>query len=201
MPPSLPAATSWLGTWSRPPDRPAQVALGAAVALAAVALTPGGPQRLASFLDVAGLTDLTRRRRFLTVAPLFTAFLSLAYIAFYLRGGPRAPEAAVYWLQGRAMSHGDLSWAVPGPIASFRAKGLLLSPSDRLSAIVAPGYPLLLAGTFLVGAPMLWDPPAAGLVAATWIRAHGWQRFRRTAPRDELPRNEMPRNEMPRNEM
>jgi hypothetical protein len=198
MPPTLPAATAWLGTWSRPPDRPAQVALGAAVALAAVALTPGGARRLASFLDVAGLADLTRRRRFLTVAPLFTAFLSLAYIAFYLRGGPRAPEAAVYWLQGRAMSHGDLSWAVPGPTVSFRARGLLLSPSDRLSAIVAPGYPLLLAATFLVGAPMLVGPLlAAGLVAATWMLARELAADSgERPPRDEMPRNEMPRNEM-----
>ena len=189
MPPSLPAATAvWLGTWSYPPDRPAQVALGASLALAAIAVTPGGPRRLASLLDFAGLADLARRRRFLIVVPLFAAFLSLGYIAFYLRGGPRAPEAAVYWLKGRALSHGDLSWTAAGPTASFRAKDLLLLAPDRLSAIVAPGYPLLLAATFLVGAPMLVGPLlAAALAAATWALARELAADAgESAPRDEM---------------
>ncbi|HEY8039394.1 MAG TPA: hypothetical protein VIF15_06350 [Polyangiaceae bacterium] len=167
------AAAAWLGTWSRPPDRPAQVALGAAVALLAIALVPGGPRWLASALDFTTVGDLTRRRRFLTVAAFVAAFLSLGYIAFYLRGGPRAPDAAAYWLEGRAMSHGELAWAAPEPSASFRARFLLFAPPDRLAGIFPPGYPLLLAAGFLVGAPMLVGPLlAAILVAATWWLAH-----------------------------
>jgi hypothetical protein len=169
-PPAAPAAMTWLGTWSRPPDRPAEVALGLAAALVATALVPGGPRWLASVVDFASLVDVTRRRRFLTIAGFVSAFLSLAYIAFYLRGGPRAPEAATYWLQGRALSHGALHWTVSEPSASFRARDLLFAAPDRIAGIFPPGYALLLAPAFLVGAPMLLGPLlAAALVVATWL--------------------------------
>jgi hypothetical protein len=169
-PPAAPAAAAWLGTWSRPADRPAQIALGLAAALIAVVLVPGGPRWLGSLFDFASLTDVTRRRRFLTIAGFVAAFLSLAYVAFYLRGGPRAPDAAVYWLQGRALSHGELRWSVPEPSASFRARDLLFAAPDRVAGIFAPGYALLLAPGFLVRAPMLVGPLlAAALVAATWL--------------------------------
>src|SRR5580693_6971029 len=96
LPPVLPHP--WLGTWARPPDRPSQVALAAAVGLLVVALVPGGPWRLISTLDSLGMGDLKRRRRFLVIASFVAAFLSLGYVAFYLRGGPRAASAATYWL-------------------------------------------------------------------------------------------------------
>lgn len=162
----------WLGTWSRPPDRPSQVALAVGVALLLVALVPGGPRWLGSMLEATGALELRRRRRFLFVASFVAAFLSLGYIAFYLRGGPRAPEAATYWLQGRALSHGKLAWTAQNPTASFRAKNLLLTIPDRLSGIFPPGYALLLAPAFLLGAPMLIGPLlAAALVPATWFLA------------------------------
>jgi len=61
-------------------------------------------------------------------------------------------------------------------------------PPDRLSAIVAPGYPLLLAATFLVGAPMLVGPLlAAALAAATWALARELAADAgESAPRDEM---------------
>src|ERR1019366_10738750 len=98
--------------------------------------------------------DMTRRRRFLVVTSFIAAFLSLGYIALYLRGGPRAAEAATYWLQGRAMAHGQLAWTVSEPSASFRARDLLFPAPDHVSGIFPPGYPVLLAPAFLVGAPM-----------------------------------------------
>ena len=172
LPPAAPAAAAWIGTWSRPPDRPAEVALGVGAALVVLALVPGGPRWLASLLDFASVVDVTRRRRFLMVAAFVAAFLSLGYIAFYLRGGPRAADAATYWLQGRAMAHGHLGWAVPEPSASFRARDLLFSAPDHLSGIFPPGYAVLLAPAFLVGAPMLVGPLlAAALVVATWLLA------------------------------
>ena len=171
--PAAVAVTVWLGTWARPPDPPAQAALAVGAALLAVGLVPGGTGWLASTIDLASVADLGRRRRFLTVAGFAAAFLSLGYIAFYLRGGPRAPEAAAYWLQGRALSHGALSWTSPEPTANFRASNLLFRAPDRLSGIFPPGYPLLLAAGFLVGAPMLIGPLlAAALVVATWLLAH-----------------------------
>jgi hypothetical protein len=178
MPPSSPAApaasaaAAWIGVWSRPPDRPAQIALAVAGVLLALALVPGGPRWLATVLDFASLVDLGRKRRFLTIGAFVAAFLSLGYVAFYLRGGPRAAEAATYWLQGRAMAHGELAWTVPDPSASFRAHDLLFSAPDRQSGIFPPGYPLLLAPAFLVGAPMLVGPlVAAVLVIVTWLLA------------------------------
>jgi hypothetical protein len=140
--------------------------------LLVVALVPGGPRWLGSMLEATGAVELRRRRRFLFVAAFVAAFLSLGYIAFYLRGGPRAPEAATYWLQGRAMSHGRLAWTAEDPTASFRAKNLLLTLPDRLSGIFPPGYALLLGAAFLLGAPMLVGPlVAAALVPATWLLA------------------------------
>jgi hypothetical protein len=140
--------------------------------LVTVALVPGGPRWLASILELASIGDLGRRRRFLTVASFVAAFLSLAYVALYLRGGPRAPEAASYWLQGRALSHGALSWIVPDPAASFRARFLWFAAPDRLAGIFPPGFALLLAPAFLVGAPMLVGPLlAAALVIASWFLA------------------------------
>jgi hypothetical protein len=168
------AAAVWLGAWSRPPDLPAQVALGLAVILLVLALVPGGPRWLASALDFASLADLTRarRRRFLTVAAFVASFLSLGYVAFYLRGGPRAHDAATYWLQGRALAHGALSWTAPDPSASFRARDLLFAAPDRLAGVLPPGYSVLLAPAFLVGAPMLVGPLlAAALAVATWLLA------------------------------
>jgi hypothetical protein len=171
--PPLAAPPGLLGTWSAPTDRPAQVALALAAFLLVVALVPRGPRWLANALDFAGLSDIVRARRFVTVAAFVAAFLSLGYIAFYLRGGPRAPEAATYWLQGRAMSHGELTWAAPDPTASFRATYLLSSLPGRLSGILPPAFSLLLAAGFLVGAPMLVGPlVAAALVVSTWLLAH-----------------------------
>jgi hypothetical protein len=148
------------------------VALGVAIVLLAAAIAPGGAAWLASLLDFSGVSDLVRKRRFLGVAGFLTAFLSLGYIAFYLRGGPRDPLAPVYWLQGRALSHGELSWTVPEPTASFRAGHLLGALPDRVAGILPPGYPLLLAAGFLVGAPMLIGPLlGAALLVATWALA------------------------------
>jgi hypothetical protein len=123
-------------------------------------------------IDFSGVTDLRRPRRFLTVAAFASAFLSLAYIAFYLRGGPRAPDAAAFWLQGRALSHGLSSWAAPDPSACFRATRLLYAESGRLAGIEPPGYPIALAPAFWVGAPMLVGPlVGAATVLATWMLA------------------------------
>lgn len=147
------------------------LALG--VFLLVVACIPRGPRWLGDALDFSGLPDVARPRRFVTVASFAAAFLSLGYIAFYLCGGPRAPEAATYWLQGRAMSRGDLAWTAPDPTACFRAAHLLSVSPGRLAGIFPPAFSLVVAVGFLVGAPMLMGPlVAAALVVATWLLAH-----------------------------
>jgi hypothetical protein len=166
------ALAQWIGTWARPSDTPSKIALGLAVGLLVAALIPGGPRWIASSLDFASLVDEARKRRFLTVAGFVAAFLSLGFIAFYLHGGPRSPEAAAYWLQGRALAHGELSWTVPEPSANFRARDLLFAAPDRVAGIFPPGFAVLLAPAFLMGAPMLVGPLlAAGVVVATWLLA------------------------------
>ncbi len=162
----------WLGAWSRPADQPAQIALALACLLLVTALVPQGPRRLIAALDLASLGNRNRTRRFLVVTGLAAAFLSIGYVDVYLHGGPRALDAPVYWLQGRILSHGTFSWAVPSPTASYRATGFIATFPDHVSGIFPPGYPLLLAAGFLVGAPMLVGPLIAGcLVVATWLLA------------------------------
>jgi hypothetical protein len=160
---------SEVGSWGRPPDRPSQIALGLGVLLVILAAVPTGCAWLASLVDFSGVSDLTRRRRFLGIAGFVAAFLSLGYIAFYLRGGPRDLLSPAYWVQGRALAHGELSWSASDPVASFRASRMLGSLPDRAAGVLPPGFPLLLAAGFLVGAPMLVGPLlAAALVVATW---------------------------------
>ncbi len=158
------------GTWGTPPDQVAWVALGVAAVLLLLAVLPGVVH------DVIGLDpgiDRDQRRRFVSGCAFAAAFLSLGYVAYYLRGGSRIIDATSYFLEGRAISLGKLAWTVPTPSASFRGRFLLFHDPDTLSVLFPPGYPLLLATGFLVGAPMVIGPFLAGLlVVATYLLAH-----------------------------
>ncbi len=152
-----------MGPWGAPPDGAAWAALVLGVLLlAAAALFP------------AALRDSLMRqpsRRFVAGAAIAATLLSLLYVDHYLHGGPRIVDATAYYLQGRALSHGRLAWAVPTPSASFRGRFLLFH-DGVMAGIFPPGYPLLLAAGFLVGAPMVVGPVlAAALVVATWALA------------------------------
>ena len=111
------------------------------------------------------------RRRVLVVLAFVAAFLSLGYVAAYLRAGPRIIDATSYFLEGRVLSHGHLAWSVPSPSASFRGRFLLFHEPDKLAVIFPPGFPLLLAAGFLVGAPLVVGPLLAGalVVATYWL--------------------------------
>ncbi|MDB4992909.1 MAG: hypothetical protein JWM74_341, partial [Myxococcaceae bacterium] len=170
------ATSTFLGAWGKPPDTPAWVALGVAALLLALAATPGGSAwcaaLLAKHVPHRRAADTISTRRYLTILGFLAAFLSLGYIAYYLRGGPRIIDATSYFLQGRALSHGQFSWAIPDPSASFRGRFLLFQEPDRLGGIFPPGYPLLLAAGFLIGAPMVIGPMlAAGIVILTYVLA------------------------------
>jgi hypothetical protein len=160
-----------LGTWGRPPDRPACAALALAALFALVALVPASVHDAFGLAELRGL-GVVGRRRLVAVLGFAAAFLSLGYVAYYLRAGPRIIDATSYFLEGKVLSHGHLSWSVPSPSASFRGRFLLFREPDRLAVIFPPGFPLLLAGGFLLGAPLVVGPLLAGaLVVATYALA------------------------------
>jgi hypothetical protein len=151
-----------LGTWGRPPDLPAKIAVALAVLLAVAAVTRRGRSLLG-----LGPSPLPRRL-FLWIVAFAAALLSVAYIALYLRGGPRIIDATTYFLQGRALSEGFLAWPAGEPSASFRGRFLLFHDGS-LGGLFPPGYPLLLTFGFALGAPMVVGPAlAAALVLATY---------------------------------
>lgn len=105
------------------------------------------------------------------LAALTAAGLSAAYIAIYLRGGPRIIDATSYWLEARAMASGHFAWPLDEPAASTMGRFLVRAdgPGGETAAVIfPPGYPALLALGFLVGAPLAVGPLlAAALVLAT----------------------------------
>lgn len=151
-----------LGTWGRPPDLPAKIAVGVALALALAGLAGRGRALLG-----LGRTPAPRSS-FLWLSAFAAALSSILYIALYLRGGPRIVDATTYFLQGRALSEGFFAWPVPEPSASFRGR-FLLYRDGVMGGIFPPGYPIVLALGFALGAPMVVGPAlAAALVLATY---------------------------------
>jgi hypothetical protein len=161
------------------PRDPAQwLALLAAVAALAVGprlLAPSsaraGEWRCRPFLSLAA----PGRARFLLLASLTAAALSAAYVAVYLRGGPRIIDATSYFLEARAMAEGLFSWPIEAPAPATVGRFLVRheAPSGpRLAVIFPPGYPALLAAGFRLGAPLAVGPIlAALLVVATYALA------------------------------
>ncbi|HEX7670829.1 MAG TPA: hypothetical protein VF395_14640, partial [Polyangiaceae bacterium] len=162
--------TTPFGDFGAPPDAVswAALVLAAAIFVGSVGKTKN--------LDLE--RHLRERPRLLlvfVVALALSAFaLSLGYVAYYLRGGPRIVDATSYFLQARALAEGHVRFDIPSPSGSFRGRFLL--PSDdghALSVIFPPGYPAVLALGFLAHAPMLVGPAiAAALVIATAALAH-----------------------------
>lgn len=112
------------------------------------------------------------RARFLLLAALSAAALSAAYIAVYLRGGPRIIDATSYFLEARALAQGYFAWPLDPPATSTLGRFLIRSEGPlgvRVAVIFPPGYPALLAAGFLAGAPMAIGPLlAAALVFTTF---------------------------------
>jgi hypothetical protein len=139
------------------PRDPAQL-LALALALAAVLLAP-------RLLRPGG-----RDRRFVGLAALAAALLSAAYVAVYLRGGPRIIDATSYWLEARAIALGHLAFPLEEPTASTLGRFLVRTdgPDGPHAAVIfPPGYPALLALGFLVGAPLLVGPLLGAAITVT----------------------------------
>lgn len=183
---TLPQKTAvLLGTWSQPPDLPAKIALGLAALVAIAALFGRGRSLLFGHDDGTAEERRVDRRRFLAIFGIAAGLFSIAYVSIYLRGGPRIVDATTYFLQGRALAQGDLAWTPLEPSASFRGRFLLYREegpdAPSLGGIFPPGYPLLLAFGFMLGAPMIAGPLlAVGLVVATY-------RLAKALAKDALP--------------
>lgn len=178
-------AMALVGSWARPPDLPAKIALALAGLLALAAVLGRGRTLLFGFEPHDPAERASERRRFLGIVGMAAGLLSIGYIATYLQGGPRIIDATTYFLQGRALSHGDLSWTPLDPSGSFRGRFLLYREgvdAASLGGIFPPGYPLVLALGFMLGAPMIVGPVLAiALVFATYHLARALAE--ETAPR------------------
>jgi hypothetical protein len=125
--------------------------------------------------------DRIPARAWVAALALGALLLSAGYILYFLRGGPRIIDATSYYLEARGLSTGHLAFAVPEPTAAFRGRFTLLGPSG-LSVIFPPGYPLLLALGFRLGAPLAIGPAlAALLVVGTFVAARELGLGERTA--------------------
>ncbi|MGC4091964.1 MAG: hypothetical protein QM756_29585 [Polyangiaceae bacterium] len=121
---------------------------------------------------VAFLRGVAARTLLISLAAS-AALLSAGYVAYYLRGGPRIVDATHYYLQGRALAHGDFAFHVPEPVASFSGRFLVSAPGGQALGVLFPaGYPAALALAFRAGAPLALGPLlAAALVFATYYLA------------------------------
>jgi hypothetical protein len=104
---------------------------------------------------------------------------SLAYLAYYLRGGPRIIDAAAYWQQAKVLASGHLTGSLFEPSAATRSRFLYFDP-DRaaLSVLFPPGYAAFLALGFRLGAPLCIGPVLAALLvwATTAVARRLFQR-------------------------
>lgn len=136
----------------------------AALALALIALTFASSRRGDS------IVARSSPRRVVAALAASASLASFGYLAYYLRGGPRIVDATYYYLAGRALSHGDFAFEVPGPVASFAGRFLLTAPNGHaLGVLFPPGYPAALALAMKLGVPLALGPAlAAALVFVTY---------------------------------
>ncbi len=149
-----------IGPWGAPGDAVAWGALG--LGLCALGIALAKKERL---VFVPGVSE----RVWLTACAFAAAFLSLGYVAFYLRGGPRIIDATAYMHQARALAAGHFGAQIPLPSESFRGRFLLYDDTQgTITGIFPPGYPLVLSLGVRLGVPMVVGPLLAfALVFAT----------------------------------
>ncbi|WP_437715440.1 hypothetical protein WMF45_02915 [Sorangium sp. So ce448] len=142
---------------------------------------PPGPGPARSGRDPAPRSGAALGAAIAAALSVVAALLSAAYVAVYLRGGPRIIDATSYWLEARAMAAGYLAWPldVDEPAASVLGRFLVRSDAmgdtmagrgaAEVAVLFPPGYPALLALGFLAGAPLAVGPAlAAALAIATY---------------------------------
>jgi len=111
---------------------------------------------------------IERPRRTAIVLAALAAILSVLWIVFYLRGGPRIIDATAYYMEGRALSEGKLAWRPTSPSTNVMGRFMvrdMLSSGDDIAVIFPPGYPAVLAIGFFLGVPMAIGPMLGALAA------------------------------------
>ena len=120
-------------------------------------------------------TTFRKDAPFLAFSAFLAAALSAAYVAFYLRGGPRIIDATSYYLQARAFAEGHLAFHLDEPVASTLGRFLVRTdaPDGAHAAVLfPPGYPAVLALGFVLGHPLAIGPLlAAAITLSTWALA------------------------------
>ena len=143
---------------------------------------PTEPAPLALFAFAAVLASWPRASRWILAEISARAFdlgcasasalFSHAYVALYLRGGPRIIDATTYYLEARALADGAFAWPVSEVPASSMGRFLVrdvFASGEHAAGIFPPGYPAVLALGFLVGAPMLVGPLLAALLSLSLV--------------------------------
>lgn len=104
-----------------------------------------------------------------------TLTLSVAYVFYYLRGGPRIIDATSYWLQAHLFAQGTFSFAPPGPVHSFLGRFLVFTPHGELAVLFPPGYAAVLAVGVGLGVPLLVNPLlGATCCVLTYLLGRRW---------------------------
>jgi hypothetical protein len=150
-----------VGTFGLPADSVALGALVVALVVLVLGLSPFGRRMVSTLLAHSRATILG-----LSVVAFA---LSLGYLAYYLRGGPRIIDATAYFYQAKVFASGHLTLAELAPGASFRGRFEYTSPTTLVTSVLfPPGYPALLALGVLLHAPLVVGPLlATGLVLGT----------------------------------
>ena len=152
--------TAWLGHFGSPPDAVAWAAVVLALLCAWCAW------REPNWLRRALASE--HHPKWVAALSGVAALLSLGYVTYYLRGGPRIIDATSYFLEARAFARGWFAFPVPEPLASFHGRFSLVSDHSTVGILFPPGYPAVLALGFLARVPLLVGPLiAGGIVVAT----------------------------------
>lgn len=105
-------------------------------------------------------------RVFVVGSAVSAAALSVLYAKVYLAFTPKIIDATMYALQASWLASGKLGLPVGMLSESLRGR-FLLEHDSQLFGLFPPGYPLLLAAGYVLGAPMLVGPMLAALL--TWL--------------------------------
>ena len=127
--------------------------------------------RMGSLIRQLTSTTTGRQARYVALIPCLVAFAVALHVAVdVLEGVPHVQDSVTYLFQAQTLARGALTAPAP-PLATADAtphfeQEFLLVRHGRWFGKYPPGYPAMLAGGVLVGAPWLVNPLLAALSVA-----------------------------------